>query len=48
MAQGNTTSNFTSVDATGGFYVNGTQVIDSSGNVIVGTSLTFGNYSING
>lgn len=40
MAQAGTSTNFGSggVDATGGFYVNGTQVIDSSGDVIAGVS----------
>jgi hypothetical protein len=34
MAQAATSSNFTTVDASGGYYVNGTQVINSSGTVI--------------
>lgn len=38
MAQGRTTTNFTSVDSSGGFYVNGTQIIDSNGDVLTGVS----------
>jgi hypothetical protein len=36
MSQLSTTSNFTTVDASGGYYVNGTQIIDNTGAYIGG------------
>jgi len=46
MAQAGTTTNFSGVDSSGGFYVDGTQVIDENGNV--DAPITTSNLSFSG